>query len=140
MIYGTHSRLNSALVAFVVAVLPGLMQAEGPQQGIHIAPDTVYLDKVGNQTVLNQTVKVIRTGPPGATLTFTASVSTSSGGTWLAVTPASSTVPSDLTITGTPGTLAAGTYYGKVTVTPSGQGIAPAVANVVLRILAPPGS
>ena len=31
----------------------------------------------------------------------------------------SGTVPSDLTITGTPGTLAAGTYYGKVTVTPS---------------------
>jgi uncharacterized protein (TIGR03437 family) len=140
MIYGTHARLISVLIAFVVAVLPGPVRAQGPQQGIHVTPDTVYLDKVGNQTVLNQTVKVIRTGPPAATLSFTTSVSTSSGGAWLAVTPASGTVPSDLTITGTPGILAAGTYYGKVTLTPSAQGITPTVVNVVLRILAPSGS
>jgi uncharacterized protein (TIGR03437 family) len=139
MIHATHSRLNSVLIGLMVAMCPGAMRAEGPSQRLQVAPDTVYLDKVGNETVLSRTVKVMRTGPPGAALTFTASVTTSSGAAWLAVNPASGTVPSDLTITGTPGTLAAGTYYGNVTVTPSGQGMSPEVVNVVLRIHTPPG-
>ena len=49
MVYGAHSRFNSVLATFVVAMLPCLIRAEGPPQGIQVAPDTVYLDKVGSE-------------------------------------------------------------------------------------------
>jgi len=63
MIHATHSRLNSVLIGLTMAICPGPMWAQGASQKIQVAPDTVYLDKVGNETVLNQTVKVMRTGP-----------------------------------------------------------------------------
>src|SRR5437899_2039992 len=109
------------LIVLALIVFSSLGSAQGPpsgKTGIRVAPDTVYLDKVGSETILSRTVSVMRVGPPGAALTFTVSVSTSSGGAWLAASPLSGMAPSDLTITATPGMLGAGTYNGKVTVTP----------------------
>jgi uncharacterized protein (TIGR03437 family) len=66
------------------------------------------------------------TAPPAQTLqvagsqNFTAIAATSSGGTWLAVTPASGTNNATLSVTVNPAGLAPGTYDGTITVTPAG--------------------
>jgi uncharacterized protein (TIGR03437 family) len=51
---------------------------------------------------------------------FTASAGTSTGGTWLAVTPASGTGNVTLSVSVNPAGLANGTYNGTITLTPSG--------------------
>ncbi len=126
------------LTLAVVGMLPRLA-ADGPPKAIQVTPDTVYLDKVGSETSISRTVQVLEMGMPVTGLTFNTSASTSSGGSWLAVSPASGSVPGSFTITGTPGTLAPGVYSGTVTVTSSVSGIASATVNVMLRIFAAPG-
>lgn len=81
-----------------------------------------------------QTVVIIS---PGATLTFTASASTTAGGNWLSVAPASGTVNTTLTISVNPAGLAAGAYNGTVTITPSGAGNTPLTIPVKLTVNAP---
>ncbi len=56
----------------------------------------------------------------GAAIPFTTSVSTNSGGTWLAASPASGTTPGTVSVSILANTLAAGTYTGTVTVSSSG--------------------
>ncbi len=60
-------------------------------------------------------------------LSFTASATTSSGGSWLSISPTSGAAtpssPAALTLTATPGSLAAGTYNGAVTITGAGSSI-----------------
>ena len=62
----------------------------------------------------------------GGSLAFTASFTTTTGGSWLQVSPtsgtASSTSPASLTVTATPGSLGVGTYAGSITVTSSTTG------------------
>ncbi len=62
----------------------------------------------------------------GASVNFTASAATTSGGSWLAVSPstgnASAASPGTLTIAATPGTLPAGTYSGTVTIASAATG------------------
>lgn len=73
----------------------------------------------------------------GNTLNFTTSAATSSGGSWLAVNQASAATPAQLSVTVNPSGLAAGTYNGTITATPSGTGAGPAaVATVTLVITA----
>lgn len=71
---------------------------------------------------------------PGATLTFTATASTTSGGNWLSVNPASGPVNDTLTISVNPEGLAPATYNGTVTITPSGTGNTPATVPVMLIV------
>src|SRR5206468_1658083 len=74
---------------------------------------------IGAPTPPSQTAVIIAVG---ATLTFTATTSTTSGGNWLSVSPTSGNVATTLTISVNPQGLAAGTYNGTVTLTPSGAG------------------
>src|SRR5438874_1823754 len=60
-----------------------------------------------------------------AGITFQVSAGTSSGGNWLSVTPGSGTASASFTVKATPGTLAAGTYQGAITVTSSGASNSP---------------
>ncbi|MBL8218456.1 MAG: hypothetical protein JNL62_04470, partial [Bryobacterales bacterium] len=53
---------------------------------------------------------------------FTATASTSNGGTWLSVNPVSGTAPSAVAVTVNPLSLSAGTYNGTIAVTFSGSG------------------
>ncbi|HUE03369.1 MAG TPA: hypothetical protein VMR62_27650 [Bryobacteraceae bacterium] len=66
---------------------------------------------------------------------FTAVAATTSGGNWLAVTPASGTNSATLNVSVTPASLAPGTYDGTITVTPAG-GVAQTV-SVTLAVYAP---
>ena len=50
---------------------------------------------------------------------FTATVATTAGGTWLAVTPASGTGNATLSVSVSPAALAPGTYSGSITITPA---------------------
>jgi uncharacterized protein (TIGR03437 family) len=62
----------------------------------------------------------------GGAIAFAATASTSSGGSWLQVSPASGSVtpttPASLTVTATPGDLGAGTYSGSIVVSSSTTG------------------
>jgi len=62
----------------------------------------------------SQTVAVSASG--GATIPFTASATTNSGGSWLSVSPTSGNTPGTLTVSVNPAGLAAGTYTGSIMV------------------------
>ena len=116
--------------------------AQGPPAGLTrviVKPDTVIFTANASGSLPSRMVRIQRVGPPGAALTYTAAVSTTSGGSWLSATPLNGTIPNSLTLTATPGNLGPGTYNGKVTVTPSGTGATPQTVNVTLRILTGPG-
>jgi uncharacterized protein (TIGR03437 family) len=76
-----------------------------------------------------------------ASIAFTASATTSTGGNWLQVSAASATVtaalPTSLTITATPGTLPPGTYNGTITISSASTGQTLSV-SVNMAISAPP--
>jgi uncharacterized protein (TIGR03437 family) len=67
---------------------------------------------------------------------FTASAGTSTGGTWLAVTPLSGIGNASLSVSVNPAGLAAGTYSGSITITPAGS--AAQVVAVTLVVSGPP--
>jgi uncharacterized protein (TIGR03437 family) len=77
------------------------------------------------------------------TIPYTVSVSTFTGGSWLSFTSfGGSVVPGNstgLNVTATPGTLAAGDYYGTVTLTPT-DGKHPPVSIAVVLSIVPAGS
>jgi uncharacterized protein (TIGR03437 family) len=86
---------------------------------------------VGAPAPPSQTVVITS---PGASLTFTAAPSTTSGGNWLSVTPTSGNVNNTLTISVNPASLAPGAYNGTITITPSGAGNAPQTISVRLTV------
>jgi uncharacterized protein (TIGR03437 family) len=70
-------------------------------------------------------------------LGFTATATTQSGVGWLSVSPASGTTPATLSVTATPGTLAAGTYTGTVTVAGANGASGSTAVNVTFTVTAP---
>ena len=110
---------STATVAVTLAVGVGAAAA--------LAVDTPSVSFTANQGsgVLTQQVHVLNSG--GGSLSFTASATTSSGGSWLSISLANGTAtpssPAALTLTATPGSLAAGTYNGTVTITGAGGSI-----------------
>jgi trimeric autotransporter adhesin len=91
----------------VQAVSPGLVAFTGSQGG---SPQTVSL-------------QISNTG--SGSLSYTLAASTSSGGNWLSASSTSGaatpSAPSTVTLTATPGSLAAGTYSGQVAITGGGS-------------------
>src|SRR5262245_45892585 len=85
----------------------------------------------GGTTPASQTVTI---SSSGAALTFTAAAPTSSGGSWLAVSPTTGSTPATLNVSVTPGALAAGIYQGAITVTPSAAGATPQSIAVTLTV------
>ncbi len=131
------------LPMMILWILGGVLPAQGPPpgrgpvSGIHLTPDTVYFTKAGNETSLTQTVQVRQMGPPSASpLSVATAVTSISGGNWLGVSPLSGGA---LTLTATPGSLAAGLYEARVTVTPSGSGATAQTIAAFLRIIGVPG-
>lgn len=75
-------------------------------------------------------------GSTSGALTYTALATTSSGGQWLAVSPASSQTPQSLTISVSPSLLQPGTYSGTVTVSAPGAANSPVAIPVTLTVSA----
>ncbi len=76
------------------------------------------------------------TGTPGA-ISFTTVASTTTGGNWLTVTPASGTTPGAVSISANAGSLPIGTYTGTVTITAPGATGSPFTYNVTLNVVTP---
>jgi uncharacterized protein (TIGR03437 family) len=98
----------------------------GPAQSPQLAVDrqTVSFTLTQAAAARSETLQIANTG--GQTLSYTASISTASGGNWLAVSPASGQAapgkPAALIVTANPKGLAVGTYTGAVTVDAGGAG------------------
>ena len=70
--------------------------------------------------------------------TWTATTSTQTGGSWLAIQPASGSSGTTVAVTATPGTLAAGNYAGTITIQAAGNvGSTPQTLNVTLSVGGP---
>ena len=89
-----------------------------------------------NGSAVTQQMRVLNTG--SGPLAFTVNATTNSGGAWLAVASSSGvttpSAPATLIVTASPGSLAAGTYSGTITITGDGSSVK---APVTLSISAP---
>jgi uncharacterized protein (TIGR03437 family) len=114
----------------VVSQIAVTFTVTGSGATFSVSPTTLAFAYIQNATV-----------PPAQTLqvtgsqNFTASAGTSTGGTWLAVTPASGTGNASLSVSVNPAGLGPGIYNGSVTVTPA-AGVAQTVA-VTLTVSGP---
>jgi hypothetical protein len=76
--------------------------------------------------------------PPPQMVSFTATASTSAGGNWLSVAPASGSAPGALTVSIHGGSLGSGVYHGNVTVTSTAAANSPLQIPVTLTLEAAP--
>ncbi len=90
----------------------------------------------GSTTPVTQQVAVA-----AGTSAFVAQASTTSGGSWLSVTPQTGTAPANVTVSANPTGLPAGTYQGFVTFTAAGVANSPQTLPVTLNVATapPPG-
>ncbi len=111
----------------VLTLIPVTFTVTGGTGPISISPSTLTFSYTQNGVV-----------PPAQTLqitgtqSFTASAGTSTGGSWLSVTPASGVGNATLTVSVNPTGLAPATYSGSITVTPAGS--APQTVAVTLKV------
>jgi uncharacterized protein (TIGR03437 family) len=70
-------------------------------------------------------------------MNWTAVAQTDSGGNWLAISPTSGTAPANVTVTMTPGGVAAGLYTGRIVITVPGAANSPFTIAVTLAVGAP---
>ncbi len=114
-------------VTLVVGQAPSLSATPNP---------LAFVYQLNGTAPPTQTLNVTNSGPP---LTFTAVANGVSGGfTWLSVSSPTGATPQALTVTATPGSLAAGTYNGTITLTCAQAGNSPVTVNVSLTINALP--
>ncbi len=93
--------------------------------------DIFFNFQTGRTLPSAQTVAVASTGVPTS---FSVVATTASGGSWLNVFPSAASTPQTLTVFANPTGLAAGTYTGTLTITPSQQGAVAQTVNVSLRV------
>ena len=114
----------------VVTTIAVTFTVSGPTVALGISPTTLaFAYTLGGTVPAAQTLQI------AGSQSFTAAATTSTGGSWLAVTPASGTGDTSLSVTVNPAGLALGPYSGTITVTPTG-GAAQTVA-VTLTVYAP---
>ncbi len=107
-----------------------------PAPGFAVTPVALSFESVrGTGQSASQTVQVQNAG--GGSLNWTAAASTDAGGDWLSVNPRSGTNAGLLTVTVTPGNLAAGAYTGRITLSADGAANSPFVAPVSFRVRDP---
>ncbi len=109
---------------------------------IKLTPSSLVFDVPQNGAAAQDTVTLQNVGDSAVPLDFATSVTTGNGGAWLGVTPASGSLSSGqsapLTVTATPGILAAGTYTGLVRVDSTSGSNAPQQVFVTMNVNANP--
>lgn len=88
----------------------------------------------GGTSPSSQSIQIANSG--GGSLTWTATASAASNGTWLSVTPASGTAPSTLTVSVSTTSLSSGTYTGSIQVVATGSSNTPLTVPVTLTVTA----
>jgi uncharacterized protein (TIGR03437 family) len=137
---GTYSgtvtvNTSSGTVTFQVNLTVGTTTPPGPTiilSPVSLAPVSF---QVGGAAPTPQIINLSLVG--GGTTTFSASASTSSGGSWLSVTPANGTVPGSITVTVNPSGLGAGTYSGSVAINVPLASNSPVTLPITLTVTAP---
>ena len=95
-----------------------------------------FTQVVGGAAPATQTLSVGNSGT--GTLNFTAVATTTSGVSWLSVSPTAGIAPATLTVTANGTNLSAGTYMGSITVTAPGAAASPQIIPVTLTVTALP--
>jgi uncharacterized protein (TIGR03437 family) len=90
----------------------------------------VFTQQISSSSSVVRRTMIVTSDP---TTSFTAAVSTTSGGNWLSVTPAQGNTPTSLLVAVDSGGLAVGTYSGSITLTPVGG--APLTLSVTLNVI-----
>ena len=136
---GTLSLLKRLLPLVCLATLLGLPTVSRAQTFRSI-PALNFSTTFGLDNPLPQVITPTSTG---AAFAFSATVSTTSGGAWLAISPSSYgccgvTTPYPITVIAAPAvTLAAGTYSGQIVLTPASTTIPSVTIPVTLVVHAP---
>ncbi len=121
---------SPATITVTLAVNSGTITATPPPT----AAGLTFTQPAGGTAPAAQTIALAAT--PGA-VNFIALGSTTTGGTWLTVTPSSGTTPGTVSISANAGTLPVGTYTGTVTITAPGASGSPFVYPVTLSVVTP---
>jgi uncharacterized protein (TIGR03437 family) len=90
---------------------------------------------IGGVNPATQTINLSVSG--GVASSFTATATTTAGGSWLAVSPVTGTTPSTLTVTLNPANLTAGTYSGAVVIAITGATNTPVNVPITLTVTQP---
>lgn len=135
---------NTSITAALPASFTGFITiAVTAAQGVDainimaVAPSTIGLSKssvqfsytAGGSAPASQTVQITTSG-----ISWTAAATTTTGGSWLAVSPSSGTSPSTLTISVSPSSLAAGTYAGVITISSSSSSSGSSTATISVSL------
>ena len=120
---------NPSLIAIAASGLPSLLPTPA---------SLTFNYRQGGTQPAAQTLTVA-SSIPGSVLPFTAATSTSSGGSWLSVSPASATTGANLTVSVITAGLAPGAYNGSIAITSASAGNSPLTVPVALTVL-PPGA
>jgi uncharacterized protein (TIGR03437 family) len=128
--YATPSQVNIAVTFTVTAVATG-----------HLSTDPTPLSFRVLNGASPTTSQISLSNSGSGSLSFAATATTAAGGAWLAVTPSNGTVsassPTALTITITPGSLAAGVYSGAISLKSPDNTDPPIVIPVTLLVSNP---
>lgn len=116
---------QTVAVSLVVSAAPTLSVAPG---------SLTFNFQVGGSAPVAQNISI----NGSSAIAFSAAASTSSGGSWLSVTPGGGTTNASASVAVNPGSLAAGTYNGMVTVTSAAAGNSPQTVAVTLVVSAAP--
>jgi hypothetical protein len=100
-------------------------------------PSLTFSYTLGGTAPIAQNVTV---GSSGTAVDYTVTASTTSGGSWLAVTPASGTTSGMTSVSVHPSGLASGTYTGTVSVASTGAGNSPKTLPVTMNIASTTGT
>jgi hypothetical protein len=101
-----------------------------PPETISVSNSTLAFT-YGGTAAAAQTVQVTSSG---ASLPFTATVATSSGGNWLSATPAAGNTPQGVSVSADANGLAVGTYSGTVTIASTGASNSPQTIDVTFDV------
>jgi hypothetical protein len=128
---------GQAFTVSVVAVVTGT------QPTIELTQSGVTFSAVSGGTATSpQTITVLNPGT--GTVSFSASTSTISGGSWLNVSPSSGSSSASssgsVTVSVNPAGLQPGTYYGTVSFSSTTASNSPQIASVVLNVVSPANS
>jgi hypothetical protein len=116
--------------------VPVTLMVTGPS--LTLSPTTLTFSyTLGGTAPIAQNVTV---GSSGTAVDYTVTASTTSGGSWLAVTPASGTTSGMTNVSVHPSGLASGTYTGTVSVASTGAGNSPKTLPVTMNIAGTTGS
>ncbi|HYO82348.1 MAG TPA: hypothetical protein VES20_13170, partial [Bryobacteraceae bacterium] len=93
----------------------------GTVSGGQVTPDESAVTLETQAGATTRVTRAVALRATGTAVSYTTAVTTTGGGNWLSVDPATGTAPSTIVIAADPSNLAPGTYTGAIAFTPAGQ-------------------